>query len=364
MRLSLLYLLLILLFFQKALAAPICDPSGFIQKITSHSIQPEDIELIQTRVRHMDRTLIADAQKGERFSYWVDLNDQIHFSSPQTHPAADSYLVLKNTENHDAYLIKETGDFYFDARNKRYAFDSKKSIDLMPGEIDQAIAQQLNLKFSRKALPQFEKSRVMNCTEVLSHQQRGDNFIKDSVISSGIVTTASFATVELIHPSKKSWEEQSKLLGSDLVANTLSSAASSYIIKPLVVNKTGILKDFTYRTATDFGSNLIIKRPVYNLINNQGPTDQEDPDKKNIGNALLPYDTSFGLIRFFPKRALEKATLYQLPQFMIQSCLKNSALNFIVGPRSVRMVDRYTWGLIYMGGRQVYLNQQNKSEGE
>ena len=133
-------------------------------------------------------------------------------------------------------------------------------------------------------------------------------------------------------------------------------------MKPLLTQKVSLLKDFAQRTATDLATNAVIKRPLYNAVNSEKNASGE---KTNLGNKLLPYDTGFGFVRFFPKRAVQKWTLQSIPKLLLSSCLKNSKLNLIVGPRMVRIADQYIAGYFYMLGRKAWLNQTSdlKTEG-
>lgn len=333
-----------------------CNPNTVLQKVFTSDSDSVNLEITKLDLKKMNKQIIEDAQDGKHFSYWVDADNQIHFSDITGKSTADSFTVLQDINSKDAFIIKESGEFSFDPSSKKFIYEQKKSWDLKPGEIDDAIREQTKLDFSRKADPRFEKTKVLKCTEIMASQQRADNFVLDGIVSGAIVTVSSFATVEAISPGNRTFSEKLTLLSSDLVGNTISSAISSKVVKPLILRNAGVITDFTQRTVTDFGTNYLVKKPIYNAFN--PAQDQEaTKNKESLGNKLVPYDTGYSIIRFFPKRAIERATVYTLPKLMLESCLKSNSASFIIGPRNVRIVDRYAWGLIYMGGRKVYLNQ-------
>jgi hypothetical protein len=102
-------------------------------------------------------------------------------------------------------------------------------------------------------------------------------------------------------------------------------------------------------------SNVAIKKPLYNFIAGAPEDRLESNDQQSLGNQLVPYDTGYGVVRFFPKRALDRVMLEQLPQMLTTACLQGNELAARIGPKMIRVADQYTWGLIYLSGRNQYL---------
>ncbi len=358
------WILISTLFFSVISSATPCDPNSILEKVFLPRGDEVNLETISTDIRTMDDLLISETQKGKSFNYWVDDRNQIQFTEAKHLPKKDAaFVILQDHASKESYIIKEWGDFTYDPKEKAFVFKAKNSWDLRPGEVDDAIRGHSKINYIREADPSLQKSQVVKCTELLASQERGDAFIKDGLMISGFVTTAGFVTANPevldvdIHDKK--WKKKALLLSSDLAANITSSYISGKVVKPLLTNNANIYKDFIQRNATDFATNALIKRPLFNAVNSDVDANGE---KSKIGNKLLPYDTGFGVVRFFPKRAVQKWTLGSLPKILVSSCLKNSKLNIIVGPRMVRLADQYVSGYIYMLGRKAWLNENTEEK--
>jgi hypothetical protein len=347
-----------------ALANPKCDPEQLLKHIFRNAEEGVQQEILALRTQRMSKKLINDAEKGKRFTYWVDDHNHIHFGDAGSLPKSEnSFVILSDPKSKEGYIIKESGEFFYDPSTKNFVYDSKHSIDLSPNEVENVIKKESAFNFKHKTKPEYQKANVFRCTDKMGAQLRGDNFVKDGMIASITVTTAGFVTVnpQIFNPTDPEWGDKARLLAADLTGNTVSSYVSGKVVKKLIDNNAGIWKDFTQRTITDYATNTLIKRPIYDVI---VPEKKENEGKKTMGEKIIPYDTGFSVVRFFPKRAIQRWTMSSLPKIMLSACMKNSNLNFIVGPRMIRIVDQYSWGLIYQGGRKVYLNQLEQYEKE
>jgi hypothetical protein len=349
-----------------AIANPKCDTNHVLKQVFKSNEDGIPQELLNVHTQRMSKKIINEAQDGKRFTYWVDDHDHIHFGPPDVHPSnPDSFVILTDPKTKEGFIIKESGEFRYDPSSKDFIFDSKHSMDLAEDEVDAVIRKEAKFKFKHKTKPEFQKANVFRCTNNMAAQLRGDNFIKDGMIASVAVTTAGFVTVnpQILNPTDPQWGDKARLLAADLTGNTISSYVSGKVVKRLIDSDAGIMKDFFQRTVTDYATNIIIKRPIYDHIVPK-KQDPEKPEEKSIGEKIVPYDTGFSVVRFFPKRAIQRWTMNNFPKLMLSSCMKNSKLSFIVGPRMIRIADQYTWGLIYQGGRRVYLNQIDNSQKE
>jgi hypothetical protein len=349
-----------------AIANPKCDTDHILKQVFTKTEEGVPQELLSVRTQRMNKKLVNEAQSGKKFTYWVDDHDHIHFGPPNAHPNnPDAFVILTDPKTKEGYIIKESGEFRYDESTKDFIFESKHSIDLADDEVESVIRQEADFKFKHRTRPEFQKANVFRCTDTMAKQIRGDNFIKDGMIASIAVTTAGFVTVnpQILNPTDPQWGDKARLLAADLTGNTISSYVSGKVVKRLIDSDAGILKDFFQRTVTDYATNIIIKRPIYDHIVPK-KHDPEKPEEKSMGEKIVPYDTGFSVVRFFPKRAIQRWTMNNFPKLMLSSCMKNSKLSFIVGPRMIRVVDQYTWGLIYQGGRRIYLNQIDNTQKE
>jgi hypothetical protein len=334
-----------------------CDPKSFLENVFTPEASSVEMKMISADLRTMDKSLINETLNEKKFAYWIDDQDQIQFSNIDQLPGNGKNLtLLKDKKTGNGFAIKESGEFYYDPSKKEFIFKAKNSIDLQPGEIDEVIKKQTSFNFKREINPEFEKTRVMKCSQTMAADLRGDSFIKDGMISSFSVTSAAFAisNPQILNPKDKDWNDKALLFTSDITGNLASSYVSGKVVKPLLSKDVGLIRDFTQRTATDFATNTLIKRPIYNVLI---PNKKEDEEKTKLGTKLIPYDTGFSVVRFFPKRAVQRWTVNELPKIMLATCLKNSNAQFIIGPRMVRVVDQFGWGLIYQNFRKVYLDQ-------
>jgi len=344
-----------------ARAAEDCDPADFIRRILPAHAEPElhlKVTPHELELNPLSRGLVKSAQKGQEYTYFVDDLDRIHFSKGnQLIEAPGDFLVVQNAGSKEPLVIKESGLFKFDPTEKKFVFESKHSWDLAPDEAETYLARAAkadpDVKFTRVADPAIEKTRVLKCLDIMNSRNKGKNFIWDTIVSSNVVTFAGVVTSEFTGNHLLSTSDGRRLVASDFIANNISTLITGPIVKRTVMKKVSLVRDFATRTTADYLTNIGIKRPLYDLLGNKKP---EDKGKKTLGQKLVPYDTGFGVVRFFPKRYMDRALVYQVPRLLISSCLKGSPLSVIVGPRMIRIADRYTWGLVYLGGRKVYLN--------
>jgi|GEM_PF-3428637 len=342
-------------------AAEDCDPADFIRRILPESAEPElhfKVTPHEVELNPFSRSIVKSAQNGQEYTYFVDDLDRIHFSKgDQLVETPGDFLVIHNAGNKEPLVIKESGLFTFNPTEKKFVFESKHSWDLAPDEAETYLAQAAkadpDVKFTRVADPALGKTRVLKCLDIMNSRNKGKNFIWDTIVSSNVVTFAGVVTSELTGNHLLSTSDGRRLVESDFIANNISTLITGPIVKRTVMKKVSLVRDFATRTSTDYLTNITIKRPLYDLLGNKKPKDE---GKKTLGQKLVPYDTGFGVVRFFPKRYMDRALVYQIPRLLISSCLKGSALSVIVGPRMIRIADRYTWGLVYLGGRKVYLN--------
>lgn len=335
-----------------------CNPVQILKGLVPErdfklNLKPHELEL-----QSLGSNLVKSAQSGETITYFVDTLDQVHFAKGNhIFDEVGDFYTIKKTGGNEPFVIKESGYFKFNPEKKEFLFESKRGWDLAPDEADAYLAtlakSDPELKISRVANPAAEKAKVIKCLDAMSAQNKGKNFIMDSIVSSNVVTLAGVVTNELAGNHLLSTDEGRRLVASDLIANNISSLITGPIVKRAVLGNVSVIRDFATRTTVDYLTNVGIKKPIYNHMRKKKP---EDENKKSLGDRLVPYDTGFGVVRFFPKRALDRALVYQLPRMMVDSCLKGSPLSVIASPRMIRIADRYTWGLIYLGGRKGYLN--------
>jgi hypothetical protein len=339
-----------------------CNPGDFLRKVVTEpelrlNFQPHELEL-----HKLDRNLVKSVQAGDDYTYFVDTLNQVHFvKGNHLFDETGDFFAIKNIGGKEPFVVKESGFFKFDKDNKAFLFESKRGWDLAPNEADEYLnmvaKNDPDVKFTRKVNPTMEKTQVVKCLDVLASRNKGKNFIMDTIVSSNVVSLAGVVTNEIAGNHLLSTEKGRRLVAADFIANNISSLITGPIVKNAIVKDIPVLKDLAIRTAADFGTNRYIKKNLYDYLSKEKP----DPKKESLGDRLVPYDTGFGVMRFFPKRALDKALVYQIPRLMIDSCLKGSKLTAIVGPRMIRIADRYTWGLVYLSGRKVYLNATEDS---
>jgi len=320
-------------------------------------LKPKRLEL-----RPFNRSILNDLENGIPYSYYVDTLDQIHFVKGEgVIQGAEDFLTLQSTKGKSSFVIKEAGTFRLDREQKVYLFDPKKGWDLSPDETKEIMAaikkENPGITFKRKANPMMDRAKTLSCIEILSAAQGGKSFVWDNLVSSNIVSMAGVVTQELSGNHLITDPEKRKLMYADLIASNVSTLITSPIVKRMIVSNSNVVKDFATRTATDFATNIAIKKPIYDYMT--GNTSKQDKEKASMGKKLIPYDTGFGVVRFFPKRALDRALMNQIPQLMVSACMHGNELAARVGPKMIRIADRYTWGIIYLTGRNQYL-EMNK----
>jgi hypothetical protein len=297
-----------------------------------------------------------EVRAGKEYTYLVDSYGQVHLlPGDQSLGDPSDFIMVRKPGRKEVFIIRERGRFHYDPKLKRYHFDPKEGWDITPEE-NFRLVQDLEknhpgAKFEREPSPHMDRARVFSCSDALSAQQQGKNFVWDSLVSSNVVSAAGMVTQELMGNHVLTDPEKRKLIYADLIANNITTSITSPIVKRLVVNNTGVFRDFAVRTGTEYLTNQFIKKPIYDEM-----TPKKPDEKTSVGQKLVPYDTGFAVMRFFPKRALDRFLVNQLPQIMLKSCLQGNTVMAAVGPKVIRIADRYTWGVIYLGGRSAYLN--------
>jgi hypothetical protein len=303
----------------------------------------------------MSKEVLRDVRNGKPYTYYIDTADQVHFiEGRHIIDRPGDFLILKNPGTEEALIIKESGTFNYLQNEKNYKFSPKKSWAISEAEsaslIDDLEKANPELKFTRETNLELGKSRVFSCTEALSAQKKGRSFIWNSLVSSNVVSIAGMVTQELSGNHLLTDPNKRNLVYADLISNNITTLITSPLVKQAIVSNASISKDFLIRTGSDYLTNAFIKKPLYDVM-----TPKKDEEKESLGQKLVPYDTGFGILRFFPKRALDQFMVNKLPDLMLKSCLKGDAWVATVGPKMIRIADRYSWGLIYLSGREKYL---------
>jgi len=318
------------------------------------SFTPKEMPFVELSKEVMDH-----ARDGKRFTYFVDTYDQVHMIEDAhivDHPG--DFLLLKKPGSEDVIVIKEAGIFKYNPTQKRYVFEPKSGWNITREE-NEALIERLeeknpHRKFRREPNPELDRGRVFSCADALAIQQKGGNFVWDSIVSSNVVSIAGMVTQEFTGNHLLTDPKKRRLVYADLIANNITTSITSPIIKRVIVSGAGVAKDFATRTASDYLTNAYIKKPLYDVM-----TPKKPEEKESIGQKLVPYDTGFAVLRFFPKRALDRFMVNRLPQMMLKSCLGGDNMIAVVTPKMIRIADRYSWGLIYLQGRNQYLNHVN-----
>ena len=338
-----------------------CDFRSLLEKNLSDE-KPLILDLTATpaELRALDRRILAEIEAGQPYSYYIDTLDEIHFvKGEQVIQGKDGFLSLKSPGSDGVRIIKESGQAVFDPKTKSLRFDSKSGWDLTPGESEALLkkleTQRPGLKIERKKNPRLDRGVTVNCLEIMSKSRTGKTFLLDNLVSSNTVAAAGIVTQELSGNHLLSDPEKRKLMYSDLLANNLSILVTSPIIKKVVVSDVGPVRDFATRTTTDYLTNALVKRPIYDAFSKPKEGEEADPEKESLGKRLVPYDTGFSVVRFYPKRVLDRALMNKVPNLLLNACLEGNELAATLGPKMIRISDRYTWGLIYLGGRNQYL---------
>jgi hypothetical protein len=314
-------------------------------------VKPRELDILE-----LDKNLMNEAKGGKEYTYFVDTYGQVHLmDGKQALSDPSDFIMIRKPGKNEVLIIRETGHFRYDPGTKRYLFDPKEGWDITPEE-NLRLVQDLEQNhpgsmFRREPNPRMDRARVFSCADALSAQQQGKGFVWDSLVSSNVVSVAGMVTQEMMGNHVLTDPEKRKLIYADLIANNITTSITSPIVKKLVVNNAGVLRDFTVRTTSEYLTNQFIKKPIYDEM-----TPKKPEEKTSVGEKLVPYDTGFAVMRFFPKRALDRFLVNRLPQMMLKSCLKGNKVMAAVGPKVVRIADRYTWGVIYLGGRTAYLD--------
>jgi hypothetical protein len=337
-----------------------CDLRSILERSLTEE-RPLDLDLTPkpAELRALDRTILREIEQGTPYSYAIDTLDQIHFIRAKSPPSSSNgFLALKRPGEEGVRVMKESGTVRFDPKTKRFTFEPTQGWDLTPGEGEELIKRiekdSPGIRIERKKNPKIDRATTFNCLDILSKSKSGKSFLLDNLISSNTVAAAGIVTQELSGNHLLTDPEKRQLMYADLIANNLSTLVTSPIIKRVVVSDMGPVRDFATRTTTDYLTNVFVKKPIYNAMSGESEED-ESPEKKSTGTKLVPYDTGFSVIRFYPKRVLDRALMNKIPEMLVSACLDGNELAASVGPKMIRIADRYTWGLIYLGGRNQYL---------
>jgi hypothetical protein len=336
-----------------------CDFRSVLEKnLADEAPLTLDLKPVTAELKGLDRRILDEIESGKPYSYYIDTLDEIHFlKGDQVIEGKDGFLSLKTPDGDGIRIIKESGKTTFDQTSKSLRFEAKSGWDLAPGE-SEALLKKIErdrpgLKVQRNKNPRLDRGVAMNCLEILSKTRSGKTFLLDNLVSSNTVAAAGILTQELSGNHLLTDPEKRKLMYSDLLANNLSILVTSPIIKRVVVSDVGPVRDFATRTTTDYLTNVLVKRPIYDAFS--GTPKEEDAEKQSLGAKLVPYDTGFSVVRFYPKRVLDRALMNKVPNLLLNACLDGNELSATLGPKMIRIADRYTWGLIYLGGRKQYL---------
>ncbi len=344
-----------------SVSAADCDFGSLLGK-TLGDEAPLQIDLgpLTAELKGLDRRILAEIEAGQPYSYYIDTLDEIHFvKGERVLQGRDGFLSLKAPGADGVRIIKESGQAVFDPKTKSLRFDSKSGWDLTPGE-SEAMLKKLEkdrpgLKIQREKNPRLDRGVAVNCLDIMSKSRTGKTFLLDNLVSSNTVAAAGIVTQEISGNHLLSDPEKRKLMYSDLLANNLSILVTSPIIKRVVVSDAGPVRDFATRTTTDYLTNALVKRPIYDAFSKPEAGQEADEEKESLGKRLVPYDTGFSVVRFYPKRVLDRALMNKIPNLLLNACLEGNELAATLGPKMIRISDRYTWGLIYLGGRNQYL---------
>ncbi len=338
-----------------------CDFRSILEKnLTDETPLTLDLSPVTADLKGLDRRILAEIESGKAYSYYIDTLDEIHFlKGDQVIEGKNGFLSLKTPDSDGVRIIKESGKVSFDPNSKSLRFDSKSGWDLAPGE-SEALLKKIEkdrpgLKIQREKNPRLDRGVAVNCLEIMSKSRTGKTFLLDNLVSSNTVAAAGIVTQELSGNHLLTDPEKRKLMYSDLLANNLSILVTSPIIKRVVVSDVGPVRDFATRTTTDYLTNALVKRPIYDAFSKPKEGEASDQEKESLGKRLVPYDTGFSVVRFYPKRVLDRALMNQVPNLLLNACLEGNELAATLGPKMIRIADRYTWGLIYLGGRNQYL---------
>lgn len=338
-----------------------CDPRNILTRtLTDDSAPALDLIPKEVPLRALNRGILREIQGGTQYSYYVDTLDQIHFvPGAGTLEGQGGFLTLKAPHESGVRIIKESGSIRYDPTTRKFLLESKNGWELPPGEIDSIVKriekENPEFRLQRKKNPRRDRALTLNCLEILSKSKGGKTFLLDNLIAYNTVAAAGVVTQELSGNPLLSDPESRKLVISDLIGNNASMVITSPVMKRVLISDAGIARDFATRTASDYLTNVFVKQPITNAVAGSPMVAGDESEVKSIGERLVPYDTGFSVVRFLPKRALDRALLNRVPEALTEACLGGNELAATIGPSMIRITDRYTWSLIYLTGRNRFL---------
>ncbi len=369
------------LFELTALAASPLSCSGGFERIHYALVEgPESLVsqvprpfALEAKLLRPNAPMLTQLFKGEveAVSYVVTADGLLYFTEQPLKQAiageggaagaAHYFVEIPGAQGREVMAVKEAGvirytEFdekkpavFFIKRKSRkaFVFEQVYGVDLADVEM-RDIDRQLraiadaDVSSARVARNGIEKSRVLDCTEVMSKRLRGDSFILDRIATDLTLLTGGIA---LSAPERFFGEGGYDLLGADYASTSEHSLLRATVGLMVATGGMKAAQRYGIRLGTA-GASVLIQSAIYGALTDQSA--------KSFGI----YNAAYALFSIPKADILDRVLLRKLPGLAYEACLKNSPLQIFVSPRAVRFAEGLASVVIYLEGRKIFVEDK------
>jgi hypothetical protein len=360
-----------------------------LRKQIADNEESNAVSVAEVQLRKIDSSVIKNLQgsnghfkkaiEPQDYTYVVDLNDNVYVTDsfyPSQLPADGSPMVIKATDakgRETGIIPKEIGNLSWDAKETKFKFAPSYTQDLSPDELDtmtRAVATQLpDLDFDREPSPDQERSRVIECSEIVAAQSRHGNYFWNNLMSGTAINAGAIGVTEAAHLH----DDKSRLvdkdgnfnregaysIGNDLVVGVTNTILGSTAalglgkIGSVVPGKTALqsflLKDvlvhFGGRTVASQGIVWVNKKYIYQFIGSKKY--KKDGTAKSVASTKAEFDRKFYAIKNLYDALALKGFMHSLPPYLYRGCTQGQVLKVVLSPSAIRIYEKTGVAILY-----------------
>lgn len=305
---------------------------------------PTSLKKIAVPFARFDKNTIKELKNGKSMYFVIDENDNLLVS--RTKLSLDHSSLWTLPDANGGRLIKEAGEIKFDDVSKEMKLNPEYGMDLSDSEaaIASGKIKALNGDIAAKeSLQGLQKSKVLNCLDIMKGRQTGKNFVLSRLASDNIVMTGAILASEGMGANRLGTQGGREVLTADMVGTNAAIAINATLGKYLILRDKGLGIAFLSRTATNLGL-IQAQRELYeNTL-----TD----DAHARANKLAGFDTGYMLLRIPTHHFFDRYIMNKLPLYLFNACQKDNSLRVLVSPTMVRIYERTGSAILYYATRK------------
>lgn len=330
--------------------------SGVLNNSIVKLSAPTKVQVENLHLRSLQRADTEALQKGEKRSYVITQDGNLHITPNPVKMSDDTILISDNVAkgglpNRSAVI--ESGEMIYDSASNKYVFQPKHAVDVNTSQAEGLLKDVTKVDPGAKVAkgkPPIgtPQSQAANCLDILSAQSKGKNFVLDRLIGDNAVASAAIISTEMMGAGRFEDQRGQEVVMADLIGINMGSLVSSQLGKHLVLKNANLPTSLAARTGV--GLTMIeAQKQIYQQVLTEDAVERSE----DIAN----FDRAHFAGRLLINHHFDKFVMNSLPKMIFDSCQKNSKMQVFISPRAVRLYERFGSSTIYYGARSAIIGE-------